>query len=136
MYIKHWLQEPLQKRQCQIIIDETMWQLSQQGIKVPKIIEREVASTQTNALGQPMRCYERWYEGSNDFYQQLLDLNYPAEFEIYFAKNLAGAVARGISLQNTINPDGKIVVGHHHELASILLVENLQTLIREKYAAI
>ena len=105
MHIKQWLQEDFQKRQCAIVINETLWLLG-------KIVEKKIE------------------EG---FYQQLLNLNYPAEFEIYFTKNLAGAVARGIALQNTINPDGKIVVGHHHERASILLVQNL---IREKHAVV
>lgn len=130
MHIKQWLQEPLQKRQCEMIIDETLWEL---GIK-PKTVEREMESTQTNALGQSMRCYQKVYDGV-DFYQQLLDLDYPAEFEIYFAKNIAGAVGRGISLQNTINPDGKIVVGYNHDLVSYIY-GTLQTLIREKYATI
>lgn len=27
MHIKQWLQEPLQKRQCEIIISQTLWEL-------------------------------------------------------------------------------------------------------------
>ena len=108
MHIRQWLQEDFQKRQCAIVINETLWQLS-------KTVEKEVEES---------------------FYQELLDLNYPDETETYMAANLAGAKARNIPLQNTINSDGEIIVGYNHELASILLVDNLQSLVREKYANI
>lgn len=108
MTIRQWLQEDLQKRRCAIVINKTLRQLS-------KTVEKKVVE---------------------DFYQELLNLNFSDEAENYVAANLAGAKARGIPLQNTIDADGKIVSGYNHELASILLVNNLQTLIREKYATI
>lgn len=149
MHIKQWLKEPLQKRQCQMIIDETLWELVQQGAKVPKIIEKEVESTQTNALGQPMRCYKRLYEGADDFYQQLLDYNFDEELEFRFLQYLQTLKTRIVPLdeilavfgvqsptiQNMMCGDGTIRKGLDNDAAHTVF-GILQNLVREKYGII
>ena len=139
MHIKQWLQETRQKLQCRLIIDETVWELSQQGIKVPKTIEKEVESTQTNALGQPMRCYEKIYDGV-DFYQQLLDYKFDVDLEFRLERARLLAVSRSISVQNkmqyvhNIVQHGDFIVHGTDNEAACLIFGTLQGLIREKYA--
>lgn len=140
MYIKQWLQETRQKLQCRLIIDETIWELSQQGIRIPKIIEKEVESTQINALGQSMRCYERLYEGAGDFYQQLLDYKFDVELEVRLERARLLAVARGVLVQNSIQyeqnsrQDGYFIVHGTDNEAVYTVFGILKGLVREKYA--
>lgn len=149
MYIKQWLQQPLQKRQCAMIIDETLWQLAQQGvIKLPKSVEREVDSTRTNAFGQPMRCYERWYEGSNDFYQQLLDYRFDESLEFRFLQCLqalntklvpideilAVFTVQSPTVQNIMCGDGTIKEGLDHD-AALSVFRVLTHLVVNKYVS-
>jgi Ni,Fe-hydrogenase I large subunit len=128
MYIKQWLQEPLQKRQCEMIIDQTLWEL---GIK-PKTVERKVESM-----------------GVNDFYQQLLDYKFDEELEFRFMQCLQTLEVRTVPLyeilavfgvqsptvQNMMSGDGTTKKGLDHDAACIVF-RILQDLVREKYATI
>lgn len=124
MYIKQWLQEPLQKRQCEMIIQETLWELTQQGVKVPKTVEREV-----------------------DFYQQLLDYKFDESLEFRFLQCLqalntklvpideilAVFAAQSPTVQNIMCGDGTIRKGLDNDAAHNVF-RVLQNLVREKYA--
>ena len=128
MFIKKWLEEPLQKRTCQMIIDETLWEL---GIK-PKTVERKVES-----MGDPMHIFSRVYD-DNDFYQQLLDQEFNWCLELCFW-SYYNALERGEPfvywMQNSVGSDGHILKGFNHEAATEIF-RILQSLVREKYAII
>jgi hypothetical protein len=123
MHIKQWLQEPLQKRQCEMIIDETLWELAQQGVKVPKNVE--------------------------NFYEQLLCYNFDEDLEFLFYQYLQILQSTKISIsesmqvfgvesptiQDMMQADGTIKKGFAPDIArSVFRV--LQSLVREKYAVI
>ena len=110
MYIKQWLEESLQVLTCQMIINETIWEL---GLK-PK---------------EP-----RLYEVVN-FYKQLLNYPFTKDLEMQLESTRQAAITRGISVQNTLNADGKIVIGTNHPVAAQIFGIQ-QKLIREHYATV
>ena len=136
MYIKQWLEEPLQVRTCQMVVDETIWEL---GIR-PKTVEIEVQSAQTNALGQPMRSYIRLYDGIY-FYQRLLDYFFEDDLELQMQKCLPrlNATILGTkterNLFNRLGRYGKTVAGLNHTLGTQILGIQ-QKLVRKHYATV
>ena len=136
MYIKQWLQEPLQKRQCTMIIHETLWELGvlqKQGVYITKRSEGCAADYSTK--GRPYQVFiptEGWLDNEIAlFYNQILEYKFDRRLDDYVKKLLK----EGKPLQNTMDSKGNIRTGANNDVACFIF-GTLQGLIREKYAVI
>jgi hypothetical protein len=145
-YIATWLNEELQSRQADMVVDETLWELQQRSKWLDQFVETKMyddrnflayITKQINTMASvvaPNGAYPSTRKGqfrkiTAESFKVALQHEYDEEDQWNLRDAIALAEARGITVQNMMGADGKVIEGSNNSLAA-LLFGNLAGLVR------
>lgn len=145
-YIATWLNEELQSRQADMVVDETLWELQQRSKWLDQFVETKMyddrnfvgyITKQVNTMASvvaPNGAYPSTRKGqfrkiTAESFKVALQHEYDEEDQWALRDAIALAEARGITVQNMMGADGKVIEGSNNSLAA-LLFGNLSGLVR------
>jgi len=145
-YIATWLNEELQSRQADMVVDETLWELQQRSKWLDQYVETKMyddrnfigyITKQINTMASvvaPNGAYPSTRKGqfrkiTAESFKVALQHEYDEEDQYALPDAIALAEARGITVQNMMGDDGKVIEGSNNSLAA-LLFGNLSGLVR------
>lgn len=145
-YIATWLNEELQSRQADMVVDETLWELQQRSKWLDQYVETKMydnrnflayITKQINTMASvvapngaiPSTRKGQFRKITAESFKVGLRHDYDEEDQYALADAIALAEARGITVQNMMGADGKVIDGSNNSLAA-LLFGNLSGLVR------
>lgn len=145
-YIATWLNEELQSRQADMVVDETLWELQQRSKWLDQYVETKMydnrnflayITKQINTMASvvapngaiPSTRKGQFRKITAESFKVGLRHDYDEEDQWELRDAIALAEARGITVQNLVGADGKIIEGSNNSLAA-LLYGNLAGLVR------
>ena len=145
-YIATWLNEELQSRQADMVVDETLWELQQRSKWLDQYVETKMydnrnflayITKQINTMASvvapngaiPSTRKGQFRKITAESFKVGLRHEYDEEDQWDLRDAIALAEARGITVQNLVGADGKVIDGSNNSLAA-LLFGNLSGLVR------
>lgn len=145
-YISTWLNEELQSRQADMVVDETLWELQQRSKWLDQYVETKTydnrnflayITKQINTMASvvasdgaiPSTRKGQFRKITAESFKVGLRHEYDEEDQWNLRDAIELAVARGINVQNMMGADGKVIDGSNNSLAA-LLFGNLSGLVR------
>jgi hypothetical protein len=145
-YIATWLNEELQSRQADMVVDETLWELQQRSKWLDQFVETKMydnrnflayITKQINTMASvvapngaiPSTRKGQFRKITAESFKVGLRHDYDEEDQWELRDAIALAEARGITVQNMMGDDGKVIEGSNNSLAA-LLFGNLSGLVR------
>lgn len=145
-YISTWLNEELQSRQADMVVDETLWELQQRSKWLDQYVETKTydnrnflayITKQINTMASvvapngaiPSTRKGQFRKITAESFKVGLRHEYDEEDQWNLRDAIELAEARGIYVQNMMGADGKVIEGSNNSLAA-LLFGNLSGLVR------